>query len=138
MSKFSCPTVLQHEERGASAVEAALLVPLVVVLLMGIVQYGYIFASYITVRNATAAGARHAVLDGASDAQVVTAAGNALEPMLSQSDIAAVNYDGSFPVSGTNYHRVEIVYNLRLFLPYVVPGANSDGTFRLTAATLML
>ena len=125
-------------EDGTAVIEAALVIPFVVLLLMGIIQYGYILASYITLRNATAVAARHAILDDASNAQVVTVAANAVAPMLDSSNVDSVHYDNSYPYNGTTYHRVAIVYRLKLFLPYAVPGAGSNGEYTMTAATLML
>jgi hypothetical protein len=45
-------------ERGAAAVEFALVVPVLVLLLLGIIELGYIFNQQLTVSNAAREGAR--------------------------------------------------------------------------------
>jgi Flp pilus assembly protein TadG len=47
-----------HSERGQSMTEFALVLPLLVVLLFGIIQFGITFNNYITLTDAVRAGAR--------------------------------------------------------------------------------
>jgi Flp pilus assembly protein TadG len=47
-----------HSERGQSLTEFALVLPLVVVLLFGIIQFGITFNNYVTLTDAVRAGAR--------------------------------------------------------------------------------
>jgi Flp pilus assembly protein TadG len=51
-----------HDEQGQTAVEFALVAPLLVVLLLAILQLGVAFNSYVTLTDATRAGARKAIL----------------------------------------------------------------------------
>jgi Flp pilus assembly protein TadG len=51
-----------HEERGQTAVEFALAAPILVVLLLGIIQFGIAFHDYVTITDAARAGARKAVV----------------------------------------------------------------------------
>lgn len=48
--------------RGQSLVEFALVVPLLLLLLLGIVQFGFIFNSYVTLTNAAREGAREGTI----------------------------------------------------------------------------
>jgi Flp pilus assembly protein TadG len=62
-----------HDDRGQTAVEFALITPVIVLLLLGIVQVGIAFHDYITVTDAARAGARKAVVDrftGETNAQL--------------------------------------------------------------------
>jgi Flp pilus assembly protein TadG len=69
-------------ERGANLVEFALLAPLLIVLVLGIVEFGFLFAQYNEIRHGAREGARYAAvsnpdynLDGsinAGDVQAVT------------------------------------------------------------------
>jgi Flp pilus assembly protein TadG len=52
-----------NDDRGQTAVEFALITPIIVVLLLGIVQVGIAFHDYITLTDAARAGARKAVVD---------------------------------------------------------------------------
>ena len=49
-------------ERGAVAIEFALIVPLVVVLLFGIIDFGFTFSNWLAVRDGSRDGARQAVV----------------------------------------------------------------------------
>jgi len=49
-------------ERGQTAVEFALVAPLLIVLLLGIIQIGIAFHNYVTLTDAARAGARKAIV----------------------------------------------------------------------------
>ncbi len=57
-------------EKGQSLVEFALVIPLLMLILMAIIEFGLMFNSYITISNASREGARLASLGG-SDAAVI-------------------------------------------------------------------
>ncbi len=50
--------VFVRAEEGQNIVEFALLLPLLLYLLLGIIQFGFIFAAYLTLNNAVREGAR--------------------------------------------------------------------------------
>lgn len=50
----------QHGERGATAVEAAIVTPLVMALLFGIIELGFLFKDYLAAAGAVRAGVRMA------------------------------------------------------------------------------
>lgn len=61
-----------HGERGAAAVEFALVVPLLVTLLFGIISYGYLLSFRQSVSQAAAEGARAAaVAPATSDREAI-------------------------------------------------------------------
>jgi len=49
---------LKKNERGASLIEFALVAPLLIFLVMGIVEFGWIFNGYVTLNGAVREGAR--------------------------------------------------------------------------------
>ena len=51
-----------RSERGQTAVEFALVAPLLIVLLLGVIQVGLAFNHYVTLTDAARAGARKAVV----------------------------------------------------------------------------
>jgi Flp pilus assembly protein TadG len=55
--------IRRARERGASAVEFALVLPIFVLLVFGIMEAGWLFAQQVEVRNAAREGARLAVVD---------------------------------------------------------------------------
>jgi Flp pilus assembly protein TadG len=64
------PTQRFGSERGAELIEFALVVPLLLFIIMGIVDFGFMFQRYEVVTNAAREGARIAVLPGYVDADV--------------------------------------------------------------------
>ena len=65
----------QHSERrGQDVVEFALILPVLVLLLLGIIEFGMLFYHYNTVALAARDGARAGVVPSAGDAQVYGAA----------------------------------------------------------------
>ncbi len=83
-------TTRMKKERGQTLTEFALVLPLLVVLILGIVQFGVIFNNYVTMTDAVRAGARKAAVSrnesdpaGACRTQVLAAADN-----LDQSELA--------------------------------------------------
>jgi Flp pilus assembly protein TadG len=58
--------------RGISIIEMALVMPLVLMLLMGILEYGWMFWKNQEINNAARQGARVAVIEGATNDQVTS------------------------------------------------------------------
>ena len=54
---------LRKNEKGQSLVEFALILPLLLLLIMAIVQFGVVFNGYITVSNAAREGARVGIIE---------------------------------------------------------------------------
>ena len=61
----------RRSERGASLVEFALVFPLLITLLFGIMEAGWLFAQLTETRNAAREGARLAVVDFGSGEEVI-------------------------------------------------------------------
>ncbi|MFJ6279823.1 TadE/TadG family type IV pilus assembly protein [Arthrobacter subterraneus] len=67
---------VEHKERGAVAVEMALLLPVLILLLLGIMEFGRVYNAQVTLTNAAREGVRvMAITNVRADAQ--TAATNA-------------------------------------------------------------
>jgi Flp pilus assembly protein TadG len=114
-------------------VEFAVVMPLLAVMLFGIIQYGFIFAAHITLRNATAVGARYATLQtvpAPTLTQIQNVTKSAAGPMLATNTNVTVG-----GVSGAK--SVQAQYNLKLIIPFVVPGATPGSSVTLTATTIM-
>ena len=58
-------------ERGASAVEFALVLPILMVVVLGIANLGFVFAQQISLNNSARQGARYAVVDGRTCTQII-------------------------------------------------------------------
>jgi Flp pilus assembly protein TadG len=53
---------LRKYERGQSLVELALVLPILIILLFGILEFGRVFHSYLVITNAAREGARHGII----------------------------------------------------------------------------
>lgn len=122
--------VEKRQSTGQTLVEFALALPLLALLLFAIIQYGLILSGYITVRNASAVGARYAILGREtgvrpSITEIQNMTRSALSPML-QTNVSGlvINVSTNQLVGTAPVVRVEVRYPLRLIIPFVVPGPN--------------
>lgn len=61
----------RHEDRGAQAVEFALIVPVLLLLVLGIIDFGYVFGQQLSLNQAVREGARKAVVtEGATQPNI--------------------------------------------------------------------
>jgi Flp pilus assembly protein TadG len=107
-----------HADHGAAAIEFALVVPLLIAMVFGIISFGYYFAVANSVQQLAAEAARASVTGytqparAAAGAQVIDAGGT-LFPILSQSRISAA--PPQFLTSdetGMSGIRVDVSYDL--------------------------
>jgi Flp pilus assembly protein TadG len=87
-----------RSEDGQAAAEMALVLPLLMALLLGIAQFGIVFNNYITLTDATRAGARKAAVSrfvgdaGASAETTVRNASSNLNQTDLDVDVTATNW----------------------------------------------
>lgn len=62
---------LMKNRKGQSVVETAIILPLIILILMGIFDFGMMFNNYLIISNASREGARSAAV-GSSDYQIKT------------------------------------------------------------------
>lgn len=65
----------EHQQRGAAAVEFALVLPLLLSLLLGVIDFGVAFGQNVSLQGAAREGARQGVTQGDVIASVVRARG---------------------------------------------------------------
>lgn len=125
------------DERGASLIEFAILAPLLIILILGIVEFGWLFGQFNDVRHAAREGARFAAVDsgtGSDIADVVCQSTEGLTAGMTSLDVDLV--DGPM---GEKRESATIVVTagvsslsgaplIRSFLPTEL---KSDVTFRL-------
>ncbi|HTM54667.1 MAG TPA: TadE/TadG family type IV pilus assembly protein [Pirellulales bacterium] len=78
--KRVCRRPLRDRRRGTAAVEFALVAPLFVLLVFGMIEYGRMVMVQQLLVNAAREGARVGVLDGSTQTSVTTAVNNYLSP----------------------------------------------------------
>ena len=87
---------ISYQENGAAAVEFALLVPALTLLVLGIIQFGMVFNSYLQVTHAAREGVRWAALErtvGEVESFTIAAAPT-LNPSLTAADIQVFLIEG--------------------------------------------
>lgn len=88
-------------EEGAAAVEFALVVPLLLTLLFGIIEFGFAFNAQIVVTNAAREAARELAVDeDATIADIEAVAATAIAPVAAQFDGFALSYGPDMSSSG--------------------------------------
>jgi Flp pilus assembly protein TadG len=126
LDKDDC--VKRQSERGAVAVELAILLPVLLVILLGIVEFGRVFNAQISLTQAAREGARVMAvtndLDAASAATIE--AGVALNPKLISGnlDLSSTNIATSAEATGClpgNQATVSINYELPAMTGFIGP-----------------
>ena len=136
-TKFSSYNI-RSQERGLAIMEFVLISPLLFLLVFGLIQYGLVFFTYITVKNATSLTARSAVLGrpALSNEQLVSIAVQAIAPSLDQNRLSVRIEDTNVGgLSGAK--RVELSYNLQVFFPILFPNTSTDGTYIIRTEAIM-
>lgn len=95
------PLARFKREDGQAMTELALVLPVFIVLLLAIVQFGIAFNNYLTLTDATRAGARKAAVSrfigdkGASATQAVRASASGLNQTALQPTVTSTNASGA-------------------------------------------
>jgi Flp pilus assembly protein TadG len=121
--KARLPTCRRHpaaSDRGSELVEMAIVLPIFVLLIMGIMDFGFLFQRYEVVVNAAREGARLAVIGTHSNASVQTRVQNYLTSSGLTGSATAQVGNTSMTVNGANVNTktVTVIYpSSFLFLP---------------------
>ena len=138
-------------ERGSALIEAALTIPLILLISVAIFEFGRAFETWQVMTNAAREGARVAVLPSSTTAQVTSRVQDYLKVGLTDSEVAKVSIavqpgqaiplsaDGTVTASGT---RVLLTYpfNFMVLNPVaqlVVNGSTLGTPITLTTSAVM-
>jgi Flp pilus assembly protein TadG len=116
----------ERNERGAVAVELALVLPILVLLVFGIIEFGRAYNANVELQGAVREGARSLSLGGTpgqAESAVQGAASN-LTPMTFSNETACSTGDGA---AGKDA-KITATYNLSYNIPLL-----SSGTWTITA-----
>ncbi|HQR98921.1 MULTISPECIES: TadE family protein [unclassified Polaromonas] len=129
-------------QRGAAAVEFALVVILVIFLLFGLIEFGRALFKWNSAVDATRRGARTAAIVAVGDSAAVLAEMRLMMPELEAGNVAIeYSIDGNFPgaacVRGTcRFVRVSVNHAFRplvFFLPGTIPMPPFSTTYPVEA-----
>jgi hypothetical protein len=134
---------LARTEQGAELIEMAIVTPLLLLLVMGIVDFGFLFQRYVVLTNAAVEGARVATLPGYTtiDAQerVEAYASDGGVPGLVTVVAAPVSLPG---VGGGTWPGMQVTVTHVYTLQYIAPiatlvGGSTAANITLTARATM-
>ncbi len=131
------------DQRGQALVELALVIPLLMTLLLGIVEFGRIYTAQLTLNNAVRAGARAASV-GNDDVSINNQVTNiCLANSLTSAELTINNTTPAFSsrkmgdtVSVSADYRVNLVVPIITQIIDTVDGT-ADGKFRVSAEVSM-
>jgi len=122
-----------HSKKGQALVEMAFVLPILILLIMGIVEFGRILNSYLIITNASREGARYASIQS-TDSEIQAVVSN-LTVTLDQQDLnVVITPTASNRVSGSSA-TIRIDYQINIITPIIsniVPNP-----FGITAQTTM-
>src|SRR5437764_2061794 len=103
---------LKKNERGAALLEAAITVPIILLVSVGIFEFGRAYQTWQILTNAAREGARIAVINGSTDANVTTAVRNYMQAgALTNYSTATVTISRSIALTGADTaSQVQIDY----------------------------
>lgn len=130
---------LRKNERGAAAVEMAIVVPVLVVMLWGIFQIGIVFQANAGMQHALGEGARLATIcQNPTAAGVCTVASNdAIKTRINQKVFGTGigTFTVADPVTGTDYRDLSVTFTMPTdFLLFQGPNINLTRTKRVYVA----
>jgi Flp pilus assembly protein TadG len=106
-----------RNHKGQALVEFALVLPILILLIMGIVQFGLVINSYLTIQNASREAARAGII-GTSDVDIknlIITTSNSLE---AEDLTVSITPNESNRVSGETL-SVKLSYNYELIVPVI-------------------
>jgi len=135
--------IRRGRERGAALLEAAVTVPVILLISVGIFEFGRAYQTSQVLTNAAREGARLAVLEGPTDAEVRARVNSYLTSggltSLADGNIAV---DRNVPLGTATASSVTLSYPFEFMVlnpvvRLVTPTSTTGGPITMTAATLM-
>lgn len=122
---------LHHrKETGTAIVEAAVVTPLLIMLVVSIIQFGYIFGVMTNLRGASAVAARVAVLGtGNTQLEVCNAARNSIASIIDATQLSCQTSPAVLPAAANTPVTVTLTYPVPIL-------ASQAGALRVPTITL--
>jgi Flp pilus assembly protein TadG len=125
---------VRKRRRGAAAVEFAVVLPVFVILVFGMIEYGRMVMVQQVITNASREGARKAVLDGATTSSVQTAVTSYLTSAKVNGGSAAVSPN---PTSAAAGDPITVTVSIPFSAVSWLPSPMYLGGKTLSASTTM-
>lgn len=112
-----------NNEKGQALVEFAIILPVLLLVLLGIMEFGMMINSYLTIQNASREGARLGIVGGTTDEIKSRVA--AVSPNLNAADLnVSVSPDDGNRNSGDTL-TVTVDYNYHTIVPFITNFINN-------------
>ncbi|RKD28776.1 TadE/TadG family type IV pilus assembly protein [Thermohalobacter berrensis] len=110
-------TKLLKNDKGQSIVELAILLPLFLLILMGIFEFGRIMNTYLVIEHASREGARVASV-GYEDAEIIEKVNDSSIPLDTSKLYVNISPESSSRKRGTDV-TVKVSYNIDIIVPII-------------------
>jgi Flp pilus assembly protein TadG len=122
----------RRRQNGQDVVEFAVILPLLLIILLGIMEFGIIIFSYNTIASAAREGARVSVISDATEDDIVEAVIN-LAPGL-----ALTRDNITITPGGANSTQVQVQYDLPLISGPIIEALGGNPVVRLQSTATMI
>jgi Flp pilus assembly protein TadG len=131
-----------HSERGAELIEMVVVLPLLLLVMFGIIDFGFMFQRYVVLTNAAMEGARVSILPSYTTADAEDRAESYAATGGIPGTVTAVATQVSLPQpGGGTWPAVQVVVNHTYTYEYIGPiitlFGGSFGSVNLTARAIM-
>ena len=118
---------LIKNERGQNMIEMALVLPILLLLLFGIIEFGRIFYSFLSINNGARAGARYAAVHVVDDDDLkdiiaeksFPGDSDAQDTVVAHTTIEYVDSDGDEDRESDGTVEISIAYPVELYAPLI-------------------
>lgn len=102
-------------EGGQALVELALVLPVLIMLTFGIVEFGRVFNAYLVVNQSAREGARKGIV-GATDSEIITAVNNSASTLNTAKLTIAITPSQTYRTRGASL-AVSVKYPVTVYIP---------------------
>ena len=136
-------TTLKNNERGAALIETAITIPIILLIAVGIFEFGRAYQTWQVLTNAAREGARVAILTEKTDADVQSTVKNYMtNGGLPKAAAAAIAIDRNVPMGVNTASKITISYpfNFMVLNPVVkmvTPSSKTGAPLTMQSVALM-
>lgn len=125
--------VQKKSNKGQALVETAIVMPLILLLIMGMIDFGLTFSNYMSIISASREAARLAAVGG-TDQEIKTTVNN-LTSTLDQANVSVTIIPAEASRTAGEKVDITVIYNNKFITPII--SAIFSNNFNLTSKTTM-
>lgn len=105
----------RRAEQGQALVELALVLPVLIMLAFGIIEFGRVFNAYLVVNQSAREGARQGIV-GATDSEIITAVNNSASTLNTANLTITITPSQTYRIRGASL-AVSVKYPVSIYIP---------------------